>query len=107
MFWKILSWARILLSAILEAELNLGPGNGSRKRELVVKEAVGELKGLALAPVGGDCDFDMIASHIGAIIDNVVPLFNCLGIFRSASLRAPDPAPAPAPADRTGDTGTA
>lgn len=101
MFWRILQWVQIVISLIREAEDKLGVGRGAEKRALVVAEATRELDALATATQIGGCSGEVLAEEAGNLIDAVVGLFNCFGVFarsaRAAAATSPAPAPDPAP----------
>lgn len=103
MFWKIVQWAQVVISLIREAEDLLGPGKGEEKKAYVVAGATRELELAATTVQVGGCESDELLAYVGNVIDGVVGLFNCFGIFRrssegsrSAAISAAAAAPPPA-----------
>jgi hypothetical protein len=97
MFWKILQWVQFLISLIREAEDKLGAGRGREKKALVLAGATRELDALATATQISGCSVELLADHVGNLIDAVVGLFNCFGVFAGGSSGLLEPATAPAP----------
>lgn len=81
MFWKILQWVQIVISLIREAEDKLGAGRGREKRDLVVAAATRELEQLTTAVQLVGCPVEVYVTDVGKLVDSVVSLLNCLGIF--------------------------
>jgi len=105
MFWKILQWVQFLISLIREAEDKLGAGSGPDKKALVLAGAARELDAIATATQISGCAVEVLTGHVGSVIDGVVGLFNCFGVFArgvSSSLApAAAAAAAPSPKART------
>lgn len=97
MFWKILQWVQYVISLIREAEDQLGFARGEEKKALVMKDAVRFLDGLATSEQLAGCAPEVLAAHVGKVIDGAVGVFNCLGIFRTSSARAAPAAAAGSP----------
>jgi hypothetical protein len=96
MFWKILQWVQFLISLIREAEDKLGAGRGPDKKALVLAGATRELDAIATAAQIPGCAVEVLAGHVGNLIDAVVGLFNCFGVFAVEYETLLEPAPAPA-----------
>ena len=108
MFFKILQWVQIVVSLIREAEDQVGAGRGREKRKLVVAGAQRELGLLATAEQIAGCDPEDTFHHVGALIDAVVALLNCLGVLRHQApghVAAPTSAPAEPPSSDPGPDG--
>jgi|GEM_PF-6310119 len=79
MFWTVLQWISRVIALILEAEVRHGPGAGAVKKADVVDEASGELDQVITRFQIAGCPPKELVARIGAIVDSVVDILNCLG----------------------------
>lgn len=106
MWWVIAQLVMKVLANIFSAELELGPGKGRDKRELVLGQSALELDALATQFQIGACAPEVLMQHVGSLVDGAVGLMNCFGVFGASAFR-PRGATSPAGSDVAGGSSPA
>lgn len=89
MFWKIVQWAQVVVALIREAEDLFGAGRGEEKKAHVMTAATRELEFQATAVQARGCSGEEVGAYVSDVVDGVVGLFNCFGVFRRSVAGAP------------------
>ena len=70
-----------VILAMIGAENKNGPRTGPEKRKRVLQVAETQAQNLGLARPESQCELEEIMQTIGELIDNMVRLLNCFGLF--------------------------
>ena len=84
MWFKILQIVQAILSFILEAEILTPVGDGTEKKERVMKSAAAELRRTGIIGAEGEAEGEKALVATSAVVDGVVGLLNHTGAFRHA-----------------------
>lgn len=83
-WFKFGAWLVNIFLSMIGVENKLGPKTGPEKRKRVLQIAETQAKNLGLVDPDASCGLEEILELIGEVIDRVVRLLNCFGLFSSS-----------------------
>lgn len=81
-WFKFVAMLIQIILGIIGQENKQGAGTGPLKKKEVMRLAEVQAQNLALVTGGSSCSMEQIMEDISEVIDRVVSLLNCLGLFK-------------------------